>query len=68
MAVPNTARKLTETEYLALERAADFKSEFYDGEMFAMAGGAPMHSLIATNIAGELRTKLKGGPCKAFYQ
>ena len=66
MAVPGTVRKISEAEYLALERAAEFKSEFYDGEMFAMAGGSPMHSLIATNVAGELRAKLKGGPCKAF--
>src|SRR5258705_11225206 len=66
MAVPGTVRRLTESEYLTLERAAPFKSEFFDGEMFAMAGGSPMHSLIAANLIGELRTKLKGGPCKLF--
>jgi Uma2 family endonuclease len=66
MAAPDIAHRLTEAEYLALERAAEFKSEFYDGEMFAMAGGTAMHSLIATNIAGEVREKLKGGLCKAF--
>jgi Uma2 family endonuclease len=58
--------RLSEAEYLALERAAPFKSEFFGGEMFAMAGGSPMHSLIAANLIGELRTKLKGGPCKPF--
>lgn len=31
-------KKLTEAEYLAIERAAEFRSEFYNGEMFAMAG------------------------------
>lgn len=66
MAVPGTIRKLSEAEYLALERAAEFKSEFYEGKMFARAGGTPMHSLIAANIIGELGAKLKGGPCKAF--
>lgn len=66
MAIPETARRLTEAEYLAIERAADFKSEFFDGEMFAMAGGTPMHSLIATNLAGEVRSKLKGRPCVPF--
>ena len=66
MAVPTTARKLTEAEYLAIERAADLKSEFFDGEMFAMAGGSPMHSMIAANAISSLATKLKGGPCKAF--
>ena len=48
MAVPEMIHRLSEAEYLAIERAADFKSEFFDGEMFAMSGGTPMHSLIAT--------------------
>jgi Uma2 family endonuclease len=66
MAAPNTVPRLTEAEYLALERAAPFKSEFFGGEMFAMAGGSPMHSLIAANLIRELGTKLKGRPCRPF--
>lgn len=31
-------KKLTEAEYLAIERTAECRSEFYGGEMFAMAG------------------------------
>ena len=38
MPVPETLPRLTETEYLEIERGAEFKSEFFDGEMFAMAG------------------------------
>jgi Uma2 family endonuclease len=66
MALPESAKRLTEAEYLELERAAEFKSEFFDGEVFAMAGGTPMHSLIATNLAGEFRNRLKGRPCVPF--
>lgn len=66
MAVPEMIHRFSEAEYLAIERAADFKSEFFDGEMFAMSGGTPMHSLIATNLASEVRSKLKGGPCVPF--
>src|SRR5687768_17525268 len=66
MAIATIAGRLTEAEYLELERAAEFKSEFYDGEMFAMAGGSAMHSLIAANLIGALVAKLKGGACKAF--
>ena len=66
MGLAQPVQRLTEKEYLALERAAEFKSEFYDGEVFAMAGGSPMHSLIGTNVAGELRSKLRGGPCLPF--
>ena len=57
---------LTEGEFLALERAAPFKSEFFGGEMFAMAGATPMHSLIGTNVGTEFSLRLKGRPCVAF--
>lgn len=66
MAIPRTVRQLTETEYLAVERAAEFKSEFFEGEMFARGGGSPMHSLIATNLAREVGNQLKGRPCLPF--
>jgi Uma2 family endonuclease len=63
-AVPK--RKLTEAEYLALERAAEFKSEFYNGEMFAMAGASREHNRIKENLIGELFGRLKGGPCRTY--
>jgi len=66
MPLPERVRRLTEAEYLDLERAADFKSEFFDGEVFAMAGGSPQHSLIATNLAREFGNRLKGGKCVAY--
>src|SRR5437867_5171404 len=66
MPLPETARRLKEAEYLALERRAKFKSEFFDGEMFAMAGGTPMHSLIATNLAREFGNLLNKHPCTAY--
>jgi hypothetical protein len=37
---------LTPAEYLEIERTADTKSEFYAGEMFAMAGANPEHNAI----------------------
>jgi Uma2 family endonuclease len=57
---------LSPQEYLARERLADCRSEFYRGEMFAMAGGSPRHSLIKTNLVGELRNLLKGRSCTAY--
>ena len=66
MGVRGIVPQLTEAEYLDLERAAPFKSEFYAGEVFAMGGGSVMHSLIAANLIRELGTKLRGRPCKAF--
>src|SRR5882672_4339031 len=59
-------RRFTEAEYLAIEREAETKSEFYDGEMFAMAGARRNHNLITGNIFGELREQLRKGPCEAY--
>ena len=46
--------RLTPQEYLAIERQAPTKSEFYRGEMFAMSGASEEHNLIAGNIFGLL--------------
>jgi Uma2 family endonuclease len=60
MSLPRTLPRLSEAEYLKIERAAEFKSEFFDGEMFAMAGGSVQHSTIGLNLAAEFRAQLKG--------
>lgn len=57
---------LTEDEYLAIEREAVCKSEYLDGEMFAMAGASPRHVAIVTNLVATLHAFLKGGPCRVF--
>ncbi|MDD5275730.1 MAG: Uma2 family endonuclease [Methylovulum sp.] len=53
-------------EYLALERSASYKSEFYDGQIYAMTGASREHNLITVNIARELSTQLKQRPCEAY--
>ncbi len=58
--------KLTASEYLAIERTASFKSEFHDGEMFAMAGASREHNAIKDNIIVELGIQLRGGGCRTF--
>ena len=57
---------LTPQEYLARERRAEFKSEYFQGEMFAMAGASYAHTLIKDNFAGEARSLFKGGPCRVL--
>ena len=59
-------RRLTLEEYFAIEREAPFKSEFFAGEMFAMAGASSPHNIIKENIIGELYGRLKGGPCRTM--
>ena len=67
----STARqaRLSPEEYLALERQADSKSEYYDGQMFprgespqAMANASYRHGLIVGNLQAEIHEQLKGGP------
>ena len=57
---------LTPEEYLEIERKAEHKSEYYQGEMFAMAGGSRRHNLIVVNISAELRQRLKARPCEVY--
>ena len=56
--------RLTPEQYLAIERAAEFRSEYYDGRMYAMAGGSRRHGIIIVNLASELRNALKKSPCE----
>jgi len=57
---------ITPEEYLALERKAEYKSEYVDGVMYAMAGGSPEHNLIASNVLAEIHFQLKSSPCQVY--
>lgn len=54
---------LTVQQYLELERAAEFRSEYIDGQMYAMAGGGRNHALIAMEVGSSLNRQLRGKPC-----
>ena len=53
-------------EYLRLERQAEYKSEYLNGEIFAMSGASRQHNLITVNIGAELNRQLKGKPSEAY--
>jgi Uma2 family endonuclease len=57
---------LTEEEYLAIERRAESRSEFYNGEMFALSGASRWHNLVETNLVIALGTQLREGPCNVY--
>jgi Uma2 family endonuclease len=59
-------KRYTVEEYLALERVAETKSEFFDGEIFAMAGGSEAHSHIAANLIRRVGNALDGRPCRVY--
>ena len=53
-------------EYLELETAAEYKSEYYNGQIFPMAGGTPNHNQIAINFSAALNFAFKGQPYRVF--
>ena len=57
---------VTPEEYLSLERAADFKSEYFDGRIYQMAGASPEHSAIVFNLYTEVGVSLRGKPCRGL--
>lgn len=52
-------RYYTPEEYLELEEAADYKSEYIDGQIIPMAGGSTNHNRIAGNFSAALNFAFK---------
>ena len=57
---------MTAEEYLARERQAEEKSEFYQGECFAMAGASRRHNRLSVNILRHLANHLASKPCQPY--
>ncbi len=57
-------RYITEAEYWALEVDSPVKHEYYDGDIYAMAGGSHEHALIAANAVGSLFASLRDKRCR----
>ncbi len=53
-------------EYLALEREAPYKSEYINGQIYAMAGASEPHNLIALNTAADINFQFRGRRCRAY--
>ena len=59
------AKKLfTAQEYLELEESADYKSEYFKGEIFAMASASINHNQIAGNLFSQLHQQQKKHGCR----
>jgi Uma2 family endonuclease len=65
---PNAALKtyISPEEYLERENAALEKSEYYNGEIFAMAGTKPNHVRLCMNLSANLFNRLRGRDCEVF--
>jgi Uma2 family endonuclease len=58
--------RLTEDEYFAYEETIEGWAEYYNGEIFDMAGGSENHNLIAQNLSAEFRSRFRKGSCRAY--
>lgn len=58
--------RFTPAQYLALERKADFKSEYHNGFITAMSGASREHNLIAGNLSRKVGNQLEGRPCEVY--
>jgi Uma2 family endonuclease len=58
--------RYTPEQYLALERKADFKSEYHDGFITAMAGASRDHNQIAGNFYRKIGNEFERRPCTVY--
>jgi Uma2 family endonuclease len=66
MSVPPPLRRFTPQEYYRLERAAQYKSDYYDGEIFDLSGETARHSLIRGNIHRVIGNRLENTSYSVF--
>lgn len=57
---------MSHEDYLQGELKSDIRHEFYDGQVYAMAGAGEKHNIISGNLFSALRQKTRGTKCRAF--
>lgn len=65
MAAPSSRPYYTVDQYLAIERAAEERHIFLNGEIYAMAGESNAHGIITVNLVVTIGAQLKGTSCQA---
>jgi len=63
---PQPLIRLTAEQYLFAERQSDTKNEYFDGEIFAMAGASREHNQISANLVRVLGNQLLDKPCSVY--
>jgi Uma2 family endonuclease len=62
----NSQRHYTVDDYFTVEEMSEVRHEYYDGEIFAMAGASLQHNEIAANVLSEFRTALRDADCGVY--
>ncbi|HEV7590603.1 MAG TPA: Uma2 family endonuclease [Longimicrobium sp.] len=63
--VPSRPYRYTPRQYLVRERRAEYRSEYFDGDVVAMAGASERHVAIAQNISAHLYFRMGSG-CRVY--
>ena len=66
MTTPAHRIHYTLSEYLALEASSNVKHEYFDGQIYAMAGGTPEHAALSAALIGLMFPQLRGGRCRIY--
>ncbi len=53
-------------QYFLVEETSEIKHEYFDGEIFAMAGGTRDHDTITGHVFAFFHATLRGSSCQAF--
>jgi Uma2 family endonuclease len=59
-------QRYTLEEYIEFDKQAEGRFEYFDGEVFDMAGGSPSHTRISVDTYYALQRKLEGSQCEVF--
>jgi Uma2 family endonuclease len=59
-------QKFTPEEYLLIERAAEFRSEYHEGEIYAMSGGSLRHAAVADECMAQVQLVAEKRGCQAY--
>lgn len=62
--MPQPNVETSRDDYLIQDAQSETKLEFFEGQIFAMAGGTFKHAQVAGDVYGELRQALKDKPCQ----
>ncbi len=58
--------KMTVEDYIEFDKNSEERYEYFDGEVFAMAGGSPNHSRLSVDICNILSARLRRRECEVF--
>lgn len=67
MAIPKT-KYISVEDYFELEKNSEIRHEYYQNEIFDMAGTTTRHNIIVQNCTFFIRVNLKNKPCRVFNE